>query len=75
MCRRRAFTLGAGNHRTALVGLLLDGAVLTDCLGEGTHPQVAHEHTVVAGAVQAGFIRYYPVAFFVVQEIVVASGL
>lgn len=66
-------TFWAGDDGATLVGSLFDLAVLADGFGEGTDPQVAHEHPVVAGAVEAGLVRDYPVAFIVVLEIVVAS--
>lgn len=44
-------TIWAGDDGAALVRPLLDGAVLADGLRERAHPQVAHEHPVVAGAV------------------------
>lgn len=66
-------TIGTRDDRTALVCPLLDRAVLTDRLRERAYPQVAHQHTVVAGAVQAGLVRHDAVSFAVVLEVVVTS--
>lgn len=66
-------TLGACDDRTTLVLTLLNHTVLTDGFGERTHAQVAHQHFVVAGAVQAWFVGQNTVAFCVVQVIVIAA--
>lgn len=68
-----ALTFRAYNEGTALAGLLLDRAVLSDRLREGTHPQVTHKHSVVACAVQTRFVRDDSVSLAVVLEVVVAS--
>jgi hypothetical protein len=66
-------TFRAGDDGAALIGSLLDGAVLTDRLGERAHLQETHEHRVGAGAVEARLVGDDPVAFVVVLEHVVAS--
>lgn len=66
-------TLRARNDRTALVRPLLHGAVLTHSLREGTDPQVAHEHPLVARTVQTRLVRHYAVTLLVVLEVVVTS--
>lgn len=66
-------TVRAGDDGAALVGPLLHGAVLADGLGEGAHAQVAHEHAVVARAVEARLVGHDAVALAVVLEVVVAA--
>ena len=65
--------LRASDDRAALIRTFLDGAVLADRLREGADPQVAHQHSIVAGAVQAWLVRDDSVAFVVVLVVVVAS--
>lgn len=67
------FDFGTGDHRAALVLALLDCTVLADRLGEGTHAQIAHQHTVVASTVQAGLVRHDAVTLAVVVVVVVAA--
>lgn len=56
-----------------MVSALLDRAVLPDGLGEGTHPQITHQHPIVAGAVEARLICHDSVSLAVVLEVVVTS--
>jgi hypothetical protein len=66
-------TLRARDNRTTLIRFLLDRAVLSDALCEGTHSQVTHQHPVVACAVQARLIRDDAIAFFVMLEVVITA--
>ena len=66
-------TFGTCNDGAALIGPFLDLAVLADGLGERADLEEAHEHRVVAGAVEAGLVRDDPVAFVVVLEHVITS--
>ena len=66
-------TLRAHDGRAALVVLLLDDAVLADGLDEGADVEVAHEHLVVARAVQARLVRHDLLALRVVLELVIAA--
>ena len=66
-------TFRARDGRTALIWFLLDLAIFADRLDEGAHSKVAHQHPVVASAVQARFVRYYSIALVVVLEVVVAT--
>lgn len=67
------YTFGTRDNRTALILALLDHAVLTDRFRERTHSQIAHEHLVVARAVQAWFVGQDAVALAVVIVVVVAT--
>lgn len=66
-------TIWARDDGAALVRALLDRAVLADGLGERAYPEVAHQHAVVARAVEARLIRHDSVPLPVVLEVVVAS--
>ena len=68
-----AVTFRAGDDGAALIGSLLDGAVLADRLGERAHLEETHEHWVGAGAVEARLVGDDPVAFVVMLEHVVTS--
>ena len=57
----------------ALVVPVLDDAVLADGLDEGADVEVAHEHLVVARAVQARLVRHDLFALRVVLELVIAT--
>ena len=52
---------------------MLDDAVLADGLDEGADVEVAHEHLVVARAVQARLVRHDLLTLRVVLELVVAA--
>jgi hypothetical protein len=66
-------TFRACYNRTALVGLLLDSAVLSDAFCEWTDTQVAHKHPIVTGTIKARLIGDDAVPFFVVLEVVIAA--
>ena len=70
---RSSLTLRAHDGGAALVVPLLDGAVLADRLDEGADVEVAHEHLVVARAVQARLVRHDLFALRVVLELVIAT--
>lgn len=67
-------TFRTRDNRTALVRFLLHFAVFANRLDERTHPQVAHQHLVVARTVQAWFIRDYAISFVVMLEIVITAS-
>ena len=52
---------------------MLDDAVLADRLDEGADVEVAHEHLVVARAVQARLVRHDLLPLSVVLELVIAA--
>lgn len=58
---------------TALVSSLLYCAVLTNGFSEGAHPKIAHEHSVVASAVQTGLVRHDTVSLSIMPEVIVAA--
>lgn len=66
-------TFWAGDDGAALVLPLLHDAVVANWLGEGADAQVAHQHAVVAGAVQTRLIGHDAVALLVVSVVVVAA--
>ena len=68
-----ALTLRAHDGGAALVVPVLDDAVLADGLDEGADVEVAHQHLVVARAVQARLVRHDLLALRVVLELVVAA--
>jgi hypothetical protein len=67
------FTFRAGDNRTALIRFFLYSAVLSNAFCEWTHSQVAHEHPIVTGTVEARFIGDDAVPFFIVLEVVVTA--
>lgn len=73
LIRNRILTVWACDDGAALVSSLLYCAVLTDGFGEGADPEVAHEHSVVASAVQTGFVRHDTVPLGIVPEVIVAA--
>lgn len=73
MYKKEKLTFGARNNRTALILALFDHTVLTDRFRERTHAQIAHQHLVVARAVQAWLIRQDAIALAVVIVVVVAA--
>ena len=68
-----SLTLRAHDGGAALVVPVLDDAVLADGLDEGADVEVAHQHLVVARAVQARLVRHDLLALRVVLELVVAT--
>lgn len=66
-------TFWARDNRTALVLTLLDHAVLANWLRKRAHAQVAHQHLVVARAVQTRLIGQNAIALAVVIVVVVAA--
>ena len=66
-------TLWAHDGGAALVVPVLDDAVLADGLDEGADVEVAHEHLVVARAVQARLVCHDLFALRVVLELVIAT--
>lgn len=66
-------TLRACDDGTALILALLHNAIVTNGLGEGADAQVAHEHAVVAGAVETRLIGHDAVTLIVVGIVVVAA--
>lgn len=66
-------TVWTCDNGTALVSSLLYCAVLTDGFGERADPEVAHEHPVVACAVQTGFVRHDAVSLGIMPEVIVAA--
>lgn len=66
-------TVWTRDDGAALVRSLLYCAVLTDGFGEGADPEVAHEHSIVAGAVQTGFICHDTVPLGIMSEVIVAA--
>jgi hypothetical protein len=66
-------TFRARDNRTALVRLLLDGAVLPDAFCEGTHSQITHQHPIVTGAVEAWLVGDDAIAFLVMLEVVITA--
>lgn len=64
----------AGDDRTTLIRAFFNCAVLANRLGEGTNPQVTHQHSIVTRAVQAWFVRYDSIAFRIVLKIIVAPS-
>lgn len=71
LCIESSYTFRARNDWAALVLTLLDHTVLTDRFRERAHAEVAHQHFVVACAVQAWFVRQNSVALCVVIVVVV----
>jgi len=69
----RELTFRAGDDGAALVLPLLHDAIVSNGLGEGAHTQVAHQHAVVACAVQTWLIGHDAVALLVMRIVVVAS--
>lgn len=66
-------TVWTGDDRAALVSSLLYCAVLTNSFGEGADPKIAHEHSIVASAVQTGFVRHDTVSLGIMPEVIVAA--
>jgi hypothetical protein len=66
-------TFRTRDNRTTLIRLLLNCAVLSDALSEGTHSQVAHQHPVVAGAVEARLIGDDAITLLVMLVVVIAT--
>lgn len=66
-------TLWACDDGTALILALLHNAVVTNGLCERADAQVAHEHTIVAGAVKTRLIGHDAVTLIVVGIVVVAA--
>lgn len=66
-------TIWTCDDGATLISSLLYCAVLTDGFGEGADPEVAHEHSVVACAVQTGFVRHNAVSLGIMPEVIVAA--
>ena len=68
-----ALTLWAHDGWATLIVPLLHDTVLADRLDERADVQVAHQHLVVTGAVQAGFARLDLFALRIVLVLVITS--
>ena len=66
-------TWGARDCWAALIFSLLHDAVFPDWFYKGADPEEAHEHLVVAGTVEAGFVGHYLRPLVVVVVLVVTS--
>jgi hypothetical protein len=67
------FTFRTCDNRTALIRFFLYSAVLSNAFCERTHSQVAHEHPIVTGTVEARFIGDDAITFIIVLEVVVTA--
>ena len=65
--------MGTHDGGAALVVAFLDDAVLAHGFDEGAHVEVAHQHLVVAGAVQARLRSTNLFALIVILILVIAA--